>query len=72
MAKLMEHLMKWASPEGPAAQPPGQPPVPVAWKPGEEIAVAAQLLDILHLSEQVSQSTELGLISSESWQKVAN
>jgi hypothetical protein len=45
--------MKWASPEGPAAQPPGQAPAPVAWKLGEEVAVAAQLLDILHLSEQV-------------------
>ncbi len=44
--KLLEHLSKWALPEGPM----GKTGVSgVAWRQGEEVAVAAQILDTFHL-----------------------
>ncbi len=42
--RLLEHLSMWATPEGPC--PPG---TVTAWKPGEEAAVAAHLLELFHL-----------------------
>ena len=42
--RLLEILGKWVSPDGPV--PKGQP---VAWKPGEDAAVAAGILDLFHL-----------------------
>ncbi len=49
-AKLLEHLQKWTTPEGPVAPAglrPGHPAY--AWRPGEEAQVATSMLDLFHL-----------------------
>ncbi|KAL6756896.1 hypothetical protein V8C86DRAFT_2435829, partial [Haematococcus lacustris] len=68
--KLLEHLTRWTLPEGPAAGPKGL--APVAWKAGEELAVAAHILDLFHLlprqavqfleSEAQPEPKRLGLV----------
>eukprot|EP00983_Pelagomonas_calceolata_P111818 1159822-Pelagomonas_calceolata.AAC.2 len=42
--RLLEHLCMWISPEGPCGQGGN-----CAWRPGEEAAVAAHLMELFHL-----------------------